>query len=134
MNANTFLTVIAISASLLGLIGCGGPAEKFICGDCGAEFDSQEELDAHMEEAHPPEPPDEPVTLSDEAMGMTGLTLPTMYRWVTSREGRCRTVHAFRHGHYLGSGQAHKVFEEAELHGDGQWKAVKEYADWMAKK
>jgi len=75
-----------------------------------------------------------PDELSDEAMGMTGLTLPTMYRWVTSREGRRRTVHAFRHGHYLGSGQAHKVFEEAELHGEGQWKAVKEYADWTAKK
>jgi transketolase len=75
-----------------------------------------------------------PDELSDEAMGMTGLTLPTMYRWVTSREGRRRTVHAFRHGHYLGSGQAHKVFEEAELHGEGQWKAVKDYADWMAKK
>jgi transketolase len=69
-----------------------------------------------------------------EAMGMTGLTLPTMMRWVTSEEGRRRTVHAFRKGHYLGSGQAHKVFEEAELHGEGQWKAVKEYADFMAGK
>ena len=65
---------------------------------------------------------------------MTGLTLPTMIRWVTSEEGRRRTVHAFRKGHYLGSGQAHKVFEEAELHGEGQWKAVKEYAEFMAAK
>jgi hypothetical protein len=72
-----------------------------------------------------------PDDLAAEAMGMTGLTLPTMYRWITSREGRARTVHAFIHGHYLGSGQAHKVFEEASLHGDGQWKAIEEYADWM---
>ncbi|UCE26491.1 MAG: peptidylprolyl isomerase [Candidatus Coatesbacteria bacterium] len=74
MNTNAFLTVTAISASLLGLIGCGGPAEKFICGDCGAEFDSEEELDAHMKETHPPEPPDEPVTLSDEAMELPAGT------------------------------------------------------------
>jgi transketolase len=75
-----------------------------------------------------------PEICSLEAMGMTGLTLPTMMRWVTSEEGRRRTVHAFRKGHYLGSGQAHKVFEEAELHGEGQWKAVKEYAEFMAAK
>ncbi len=75
-----------------------------------------------------------PEICSLEAMGMTGLTLPTMMRWVTSEEGRRRTVHAFRKGHYLGSGQAHKVLEEAELHGEGQWKAVKAYADYMAAK
>ena len=75
-----------------------------------------------------------PEVCSLEAMGMTGLTLPTMMRWVTSEEGRRRTVHAFRKGHYLGSGQAHKVFEEAELHGEGQWKAVKDYAEYMAAK
>ena len=68
-----------------------------------------------------------------EAMGITGLTLPTMTRWVTSEEGRRRTLHAFRKGHFLGSGQAHKVLEEAGLHGDGQWKAIREYADHMAK-
>ena len=72
-----------------------------------------------------------PEELAAEAMGMTGLTLPTMYRWVTSREGRRRSVHAFMHGHYLGSGKAHKVLEEASLHGDGQWKALRDYADWM---
>jgi hypothetical protein len=53
---------------------------------------------------------------------------------VTSREGRRRSVHAFLHGHYLGSGKAHKVFEEAGLHGEGQWKTIREYADWMAEK
>ncbi len=72
-----------------------------------------------------------PEELAAEAMSITGLTLPTMYKWVTSREGRRRSVHAFIHGHYLGSGKAHKVLEEASLHGDGQWKAIKDYADWM---
>jgi peptidyl-prolyl cis-trans isomerase B (cyclophilin B) len=67
MSVKTLVTVISISTVVFGLMGCGGPAEKFVCGDCGAEFESQEELDAHMKEAHPPEPPDEPVVLSDEA-------------------------------------------------------------------
>ncbi|MBI2976472.1 MAG: hypothetical protein HYY33_05925 [Chloroflexi bacterium] len=66
-----------------------------------------------------------------EAMGITGFTLPTMYLWVTSPEGRNRTLHAFSHGHYLGSGQAHKVMEEAGLDGEAQWSAVKDYARWM---
>jgi transketolase len=84
-------------------------------------------------------PPEEqekiyPEELAHEAMGMTGLTLPTMYRWIQSREGRRRSVHAFIRGHYLGSGKAHKVFEEAGLHGGGQWKSIKEYADWIAAK
>jgi transketolase len=68
-----------------------------------------------------------------EAMGITGFTLPTMYRWITSPEGRRRTRHAFSIGHYLGSGQAHKVLEEAGLHGDGQWQAILSYARWMEK-
>jgi transketolase len=66
-----------------------------------------------------------------EAMGITGFTLPTMYLWVTSPEGRNRTLHAFSHGHYLGSGQAHKVMEEAGLNGEAQWSAVRDYARWM---
>ncbi len=75
-----------------------------------------------------------PEELALEAMGITGLTLPTMYKWVTSTEGRSRIIHAFGHGHYLGSGQAHKVLEEADLHGEGQWKAIEKYAGWMEKK
>jgi transketolase len=75
-----------------------------------------------------------PVSLAAEAMGITGFTLPTMYRWITSKEGRKRTLHAFSMGRYLGSGQAHKVLEEAGLHGEGQWKAIKAYAAWMARR
>jgi transketolase len=72
-----------------------------------------------------------PFELAAEAMGITGFTLPTMYPWVTSRAGRRRTLHAFSRGHYLGSGQAHKVLEEAGLHGEGQWRALEDYARWM---
>lgn len=78
----------------------------------------------------PPERREEifPEHLADEAMGITGMTLPTMYRWITSRAGRERTMYPHKGGEYLGSGVAHKVLEEADLHGDGQWAAVQEYA------
>jgi len=74
-----------------------------------------------------------PASLAEEAMGITGLTLPTMYRWITSPAGRELTLHPYRGGEYLGSGMAHKVLEEAGLHGDGQWAAVQEYAAQAAK-
>ncbi|MCC6187525.1 MAG: hypothetical protein IT318_00710 [Anaerolineales bacterium] len=69
-----------------------------------------------------------PARLTAEAMGITGFTLPTMFQWVASPEGRRRSLHAFSKGHYLGSGQAHKVLEEAGLHGPAQWQAVRDYA------
>ncbi len=75
-----------------------------------------------------------PQSLAMEAMGMTDFTLPTMYFWVRSGEGIRRTLHSFRNGHYLGSGQAHKVFEEAGLHGKGQLQSVLDYAAHMEKR
>ena len=62
-----------------------------------------------------------------EAMGITGFTLPTMYRWICSREGRAMTLHPFQKGHYLGSGQAHMVLSEAGLDGESQYRAVMRY-------
>ncbi|MBN1334972.1 MAG: hypothetical protein JXB39_03325 [Deltaproteobacteria bacterium] len=69
-----------------------------------------------------------PEALASEAMGITDFTLSTMYRWIPSRAGRARTLHPFRTGRFPGSGQAHKVAEEAGLHGEGQWRAVRDYA------
>jgi transketolase len=62
-----------------------------------------------------------------EAMGITGFTLPTIYRWVRSDLGRAMTVHPFGHGHFLGSGKAERVLEEAGLDAEGQYLAVKRY-------
>jgi len=62
-----------------------------------------------------------------EAMGITGWTLPTMYRWITSARGRAATLHPFRKGHFLGSGQAKRVLEEAGLDGQSQAEAVAHY-------
>jgi len=63
-----------------------------------------------------------------EAMGITGFTLPTLYRFVTSQEGRDRSLHPFKAGHYLGSGKAHKVLEQSGLHAKGILAAVLDYA------
>ena len=62
-------------------------------------------------------------------MGITGFTLPTMYRWIRSDRGRQMTLHPFQKGHYLGSGQAHMVVAEAGLDGKSQFKAIKKYLE-----
>jgi transketolase len=63
-----------------------------------------------------------------EALGMTGFTLPTLYRFVTSEDGRRRTLHPFRGGHFLGSGKANKVLEQGGLDAAAQLKAIRDYA------
>jgi transketolase len=70
-----------------------------------------------------------PESAAGEAMGITGFTLPTMERWVCSRRGRMMTLHPFRKGHYLGSGQADKVLEEAGLDGESQFQAILRYVE-----
>ena len=45
-----------------------------------------------------------PEALAQRALGITGFTLPTMYRWIRSDAGRAHTLHPFAKGHYLGSG------------------------------
>lgn len=61
---------------------------------------------------------------ANRAMGITGFTLPTMYRWIRSDRGREMTLHPYRKGHFLGSGQAHMVMAEAGLDGKSQFKAI----------
>ena len=61
------------------------------------------------------------------AMGITGFTLPTMYRWILSDRGREMSLHPYRKGHFLGSGQAHMVLAEAGLDGKSQYKAIMKF-------
>jgi transketolase len=82
-------------------------------------------------------PPDEqheifPEERAQEAMGITGFTLPTMYRWIRSDLGREWTLHPFQKGHFLGSGQGHVVMAEAGLDGESQYRAVRRYLDTRA--
>jgi len=69
-----------------------------------------------------------PERLTFESMGITDFTLPTMYRWVRSTAGLDHTLHSFRRRHYLGSGSAEKVLEEAGIHAAGQWEAISSFA------
>ena len=68
-----------------------------------------------------------PKRRAQEAIGITGFTLPTLYRWVTSERGRAASLHPFRHGSFLGSGQGAMVLAEAGLDGRGQFEAIKKY-------
>lgn len=68
-----------------------------------------------------------PASHRQEAMAITGFTMPTMYRWVTSEYGRAHSLHAFSCGHYPGSGQAAAVMREAGLDGESQLRAIKAY-------
>ena len=74
-----------------------------------------------------------PSAHAQEAMGITGFTLPTMYRWVRSDWGREMTLYPFQKGHYLGSGQGDKLMLEAELDGESQFKAIVRYVDGLKK-
>ena len=64
-----------------------------------------------------------------DAIGVTGFTLPTLYRWVRSDAGREATLHPFRRGHYLGSGKGMSCSAEAGLDGASQFTAIKKYLD-----
>ncbi len=75
-----------------------------------------------------------PAALRQEAMGITGFTLPTMHRWILSAEGQRRTLHPFAVGRFPGSGQARKVMEEAHLNGEAQWQAIRDYTTWISSK
>jgi len=68
-----------------------------------------------------------------EAIGITGFTLPTMYRWVRSDAGLAATLHPYRKGHYLGSGQGPAVMAEAGLDGESQYHAVRDYLDMLVR-
>jgi transketolase len=67
-----------------------------------------------------------------EAIGITGFTLATLYRWVRSDAGRAATLHPFRSGHFPGSGQGAAVLAEAGLDAEGQYRAIRRYLDSMA--
>ena len=77
--------------------------------------------DEEKRKAFPPE-------RTADAMGITGFTLPTMFRWIRSELGRAHTLHPYRRGHYLGSGQGAMVLAEAGLDGESQARTITEYA------
>ena len=63
------------------------------------------------------------------AMGITDFTRATMDRWLLSERGRAATLHPFRHGHFLGSGQGAQVIAEAGLDGQSQFEAIRNHVN-----
>jgi transketolase len=70
-----------------------------------------------------------PGAAARRAMGITGFTLPTTYRWIRSDLGRVHTMHPFQKGHYLGSGKGEMVVHEAGLDGEAQVEGIKRYLE-----
>ncbi|HSQ69203.1 MAG TPA: hypothetical protein VLM41_03900 [Steroidobacteraceae bacterium] len=68
-----------------------------------------------------------PAAAAEQAMGITGFTLPTMYRWIRSPRGREYTMHPFQKGHFLASGQGEAVMREAGLDGESQFEAIRRF-------
>ncbi len=68
-----------------------------------------------------------PEPVAQEAMGITGFTLPTMYRWIRSDFGREMTMHPFMRGRYPGSGSGRTVIAEAGLDGASQVARIREF-------
>ena len=84
---------------------------------------------AELYDAHPKEEREAllPYEVRNTALGITGFTLPTMYKWITSFEGRFNILHPFRNGVYLGSGTAESVLHQAGLDADSMYEEVVRY-------
>jgi len=74
-----------------------------------------------------------PESVAMQAMGITGFTLATMYRWIRSDMGRSHTMHPFSHGRYPGSGAGARVIAEAGLDGEGQLATIGKYLEARAR-
>ncbi len=70
-----------------------------------------------------------PESVAQEAMAITGFTLPTIYRWIRSDHGRRHSLHPYRAGHFLGSGPGDVVVAEAGLDGEAQVAAIRGYIE-----
>ena len=69
-----------------------------------------------------------PEALAQQAMGITGFTLPTMQRWVRSGLGLEHTLHPFKNIGYPGSGHGASVLAQAGLNGQAQYEAIRAFA------
>ncbi|MBC8514640.1 hypothetical protein H8D30_02125 [bacterium] len=70
-----------------------------------------------------------PASLREEAFGITDFTFPTLYRWVSSERGRLASLYPFKGEVFLGSGQGHRVVEQAGLDGAAQVRAIHAYLE-----
>lgn len=101
----------------------------------GIDLDVYYVSSAELFDLLPPERQQEifPEAKAMEAMGITGFTLSTMYRWIRSDLGRSMTLHPFGHAHFLGSGPGAMVISEAGLDGEGQYGAILRYVEQLSR-
>lgn len=94
--------------------------------DAGIDLDVWYVASAELFDALPREERDWilPEKVAMDAMGITGFTLSTMYRWIRSDAGRAATLHPYFHGHYPGSGAGRAVIHQAGLDGQAQFDAI----------
>ncbi len=68
-----------------------------------------------------------PDSVAQSAMGITGFTLPTLYKWIRSDHGLKSCMHPFQKGQFLGSGPGAMVMKEAGLDGESQFDAIMKF-------
>lgn len=92
----------------------------------GVEVDAYYVASAELFDLLPPAERERifPEERAREAIGITGFTLPTMYRWIASARGREMTMHPYMHGRYPGSGSGRAVIAEAGLDGVSQYQQI----------
>jgi len=102
----------------------------------GVDLDVYYVASAELFDALPPAERERifPEASAREAMAITGFTLATTYRWVRSDRGRAASLHAYSHGHYLGSGTGPAVLHEAGLDAEGQYAAIRRFLDGGARR
>jgi len=101
----------------------------------GVDLDVYYVASAELFDALPPAERDRifPEERAQEAMGITGFTSATMYRWVRSDRGRAATLHPYLGGHFPGSGQGAAVLHEAGLDAEAQYAAIRGHLDVRAR-
>jgi transketolase len=97
----------------------------------GFNLDIYHVSSAELYDAHPKEEREAllPYTVRRSALGITGFTLPTMYKWITGFESRYNILHPFRKGYYLGSGSAESVLHQAGLDSETMFAEVIKYIE-----
>ncbi|MFC1689806.1 hypothetical protein ACFL07_09175 [Pseudomonadota bacterium] len=68
-----------------------------------------------------------PASVAGSAMMFSGFTPGTMYRWIMSEKGREHSLYPWKKGYFLGSGTGDVCLEQAGMHGEAQWEAIKQF-------
>jgi transketolase len=101
----------------------------------GIDLDVYYVASAELFDALPQEERDRifPESVAMHAIGITGFTMATMYRWIRSDRGRAMSMHPYMHGHYPGSGSGRAVIAEAGLDGASQYRRITEWLEARVK-